>query len=169
MLTSLEKHLILALAVAFWAGLLVLLTLGRLPTTIVERPSLPTYAFRPYRAVKSGPIGRLMASAVYSNLLSATQQANPFYSIQLYPPTPPPPKTRKIDVLYQGFFLTSHGEKYCYLKVETNLVLGRVGTKAAGNFVIADMNPAGLTLKNDAGKETFLLFNTNQMLEVPVP
>jgi hypothetical protein len=167
MLTNLEKHLILALGVAFWSGILVLLTLGRLPTTVAERPSLPTYAFRSYQAVKSSPIGRLLASGVYSNLLSATQQANPFYSIQLYPPTPPPPKTRTIEVLYQGFFMTSHGEKYCYLQVETNLVLGRVGTRAAGTYVLADMNPAGLTLKDDAGKETFLPFNTKQKVEVP--
>jgi hypothetical protein len=168
MFTHLEKHLLLALLVAIWVCVLVLLTLGRLQSFIPEPPTLPAYAFRTYRTVKGGPIGRLLAPTVYSSLRPATQEANPFYSIQLYPPTPPPPKTRKVEVLYQGFFMTSHGEKYFYLQVENELVVGPVGVRTAGGLVVADMNTAGLTLKDEAGKETYLPFNEKQTLEVPI-
>jgi len=129
---------------------------------------LPLYAFRSYRAIKSRPINRLITPRVFTSLQPAVQLANPFYSIQLYPPTPPPPKTRKAEVLFQGYFMTSHGEKYAYLMVDNKLLVGMVGTKAVANLSVADMNPAGLTLKDDTGKETFLPFNTKQNVEVPV-
>lgn len=169
MFSHLEKHLILALAVAVWVSILLFLALGRLGNKIPEPPSLPTYAFRSYRAVKEGPIARVLSPAVLNTLKPATQQANPFYSIQLFPPTPPPPKTRIIEVLYQGFFTTSHGEKYAYLQADNKLQISRIGAQAIGNLVVADANHKGLTLKDETGKETFLPFtNTVYRIEVPI-
>jgi hypothetical protein len=163
-----ERHLLLALACLACAGVLFLLTLSKLGGHVPERPALPTFAFRSFKSVKTAPITELLSSTVYDRLVPATNQANPFYAIQLFPPTPPPPKTRKVEVVYQGFFSTSHGEKFAYVLTDKKLLIGQVGTAVVTNLNIADMNMAGLTLKDRAGKEVYLLFNTNQTLEVPV-
>jgi hypothetical protein len=167
MITRLEKLLLLALACLTWLTLLLISALIHLGGSVPERPSLPAYAFRSYKAVKTAPITELLTSTVYARLAKATDQKNPFNCVQLFPVTPPPPKTRKIEVFYHGFFLTSHGEKHGYVTVDNKLVTGSVGTKVTLNLVITDMNQTGLTLRDDAGKETFLPFDTRQTLEIP--
>jgi hypothetical protein len=167
-LTQLEKHLLLALACLTWVALLVFLALFQFGGDIPQRPALPTFAFRSYKSVKTSAITELLSGSVYQRLKPAVNQANPFYCIQLFPPSAPPPKNRTIDLVYRGFFLTSHGEKHGYVMADNKLIVGLVGAKVTANLTIADMNPAGLTLKDAAGKETFLPFNTKQTVNVPV-
>lgn len=167
-MTRMERHLLLALACLVCVSVLLFLLLSQLGGKIPERPALPSFAFRSFKSVKTAPITELLSSRIYGRLQPATNQANPFYSIQLFPPTPPPPKTRKVEVVYQGFFSTSHGEKFAYVLTNNALLIGQVGASVVTNLNIADMNMAGLILKDPAGKEVFLPFNTKQNLEVPV-
>jgi hypothetical protein len=165
-----EKRLILAALVLAWLGFLAYQVGSRLGGALPAPPNLTSFAPLTAQMNHARQVQDALSLAPFASLKPAKSTRNPFYPNpkQPPPPPPPPPSTRKIEVLYQGFFMNSQGEKRAYIQVADQLVTGPVGTKVVANLVVADIALRTLTLKDSAGRPTVLDFNVKKAIEIPV-
>jgi hypothetical protein len=120
------------------------------------------------------PVNRLFSTEELVRLQPAPDTINPFYTAHFEPPPkpkpkPPPPaaKTRKVNLLYQGFFKTAGGEPMAYVLVDKETVVGTIGAKVVADYEIAGISMQGLTLKGGED-ETVLPFREEKQIEIPI-
>ena len=160
------------------SGLLVLLVPicadlgGALPEPPTARPR--TALTPPVRPVAK--IAELFSAASLGRLAPSTNAANPFYTTYFQPPPPPPPPpvapkptTRKISLVYQGFYQTAAGLKKAFVQADDRLLVEAVGNPIIGDLVVIDIGLRALTLKNSAARTNVLEFNIKQEVEIPAP
>lgn len=163
-----SRWLALVVHGAFW--LLAFFTLsqfgGRIPEyrESVGGDSLPDLPI---------PVHKL--SGAFSKLpmnLSTNTGASPFFSTFFVPaPAPtsaPPPTTRKVQLVYQGYFESAGGLKHAVIKVATNFTFAPIGSRVETNLFVADAGIRSLVLTNLNSQTNTLLLNTATTLEVPL-
>lgn len=101
-----------------------------------------------------------------------TKDGNPFFTLAIQAPPPPkpppaPPATKKVDVIYRGFFETSAGVKRAVVQVADKQVITGIGGKVLADFLAAEIALRHLQLTNAAGKAVKLEFTKPQSLEIP--
>jgi hypothetical protein len=169
MLGPLENRLILAVGSLVWLAILVILVLEDLGGGVPARPQLPVFAAESRPGLRASQIDDLFSLASRIRHKPGTNIHNPFFPNIIQPPVPPPPKTRMVDLTYRGFFTTSHGEKYAYVAVDDQLVVGGVGTHVVADWRVADIELVNLTLKDGGTNQTLLPFELKRSLEIPLP
>lgn len=103
--------------------------------------------------------------------VSATNLPNPFFTTHFVPPAPvapPPPTTRNLDVVYQGYYQTEAGPKFAVISLAGGLKVTKIGALLATNWFVADANLQTVLLTNTSGQTNLLNLNTNKQIEVPV-
>jgi hypothetical protein len=169
MFNALEKHLALAAGCAAWLCLVTFLVVKEFGGHLPAAPVLPAMSSQAAKIRRTRQIDDLFSLSFLAQRKVATNLNNPFFAGQFQtPPVPPAPTTRKITVVYQGYFATTHGEKQAFVKVGDQLIVGPVGTKIAADLTINLIDLGTLTLKDGAGKPTPLPFNAPQTLEIPL-
>jgi hypothetical protein len=169
MLSPLEKRLILALGGLAWLAVMFVLVLKNLGGGIPPRPQLANTTAQANPAPRASQIDDLFSLASIVKKRPGTNIHDPFYPNITQPPVPAPPKTRIVDLIYRGCFTTSHGEKYAYVAVGDQLVVGGVGAKVVADWNVADIALADLTLKGPGTNQTVLPFDLKRSLEIPLP
>jgi hypothetical protein len=157
------------MAAGLLAGLLVLLTfvLIELGDRLPLLPDRTPRATPQYQSAPVDAIDRLFAPGALAGLVQSTTNANPFFT-SFYQPAPvPPPSTRKVPLIYQGFYEAADGRRQAYVKAGEELVIAYLGAKIAGELAVAEIDARLLTLKDPAGKTNLLEFNVRKEVEVP--
>ena len=109
------------------------------------------------------------ATNIVASFSPAKDLRNPFFPNPSQPLPPPlAVVTRQVELVYQGFYATSQGEKRAYIQAGTQLIVGPVGTVVAADYAIADISPRTLTLANRYGKKITLDFTVSKTIEVPL-
>lgn len=169
MFNALDKHLLFAAGCVTWLGLVVFLVVKEFGGHLPAAPALPALSSHTVKIQRTHQIDDLFSLSFLAQRKPATNLNNPFFAGQFQSSPPAPaPTTRKITVVYQGFFATTHGEKHAFVKVGDQLIVGPVGTKIAADLIINLIDLGTLTLKDGAGKPTPLPFNAPQTLEIPL-
>jgi len=169
MLTPLSKRIVLAL--------LMFLVLGYLGTEVWRH--LRAAAPSPPELPGGGALSRIqrlrqldetLSLGAVTNLAWAPDPLSPLFANPSPPPAPapPPPSSAKIELLYQGHYVTSAGERRAYVQAGDRLVIGPAGTEVAAGYAIADIALRQLKLKDAAGSELVLEFNQKKSVEVPL-
>lgn len=95
-----------------------------------------------------------------------------FFTMHFVPPPspapPPPPSTKKVSVIYQGFYQTMDSDQRVIVKVADGFVIGRLGAPVATNHYIAAATMQSLLLTNTAGQTNWLPLNLKKEIEVPI-
>jgi hypothetical protein len=99
---------------------------------------------------------------------NATNSPSPFATRHFIPSAPPPPTTRKVELIYQGYYQTGEDAKHVFLNVDNGMVVSLVGARIATELFIADATMQTLTLTNLAAQTNVLTLNTKKVVEVPV-
>ncbi|TVR46386.1 MAG: hypothetical protein EA425_17240, partial [Puniceicoccaceae bacterium] len=82
-------------------------------------------------------------------------------------PPPEPPPTRKVELTYQGFFENSRGERVAWILKDGELGLVAVEQEVAEGWMLTEVRPEGIVLRQDEEHQLELRFN--QRTEVAVP
>ena len=83
-------------------------------------------------------------------------------------PTPLPPATREISVVYRGIYRTSGGDPFVYVEVENVTEVYPVGGQMISNWTIVDANANELILEQAGQEHMQFPFNEKKSLEVPI-
>jgi hypothetical protein len=114
-------------------------------------------------------IQEMLAPGTVPRLAPLTNGMNPFFTTYFQPPPAPPPiTTRKVELMYQGFFETAEGGRQAFIRVGTNVFIGAPGTNVIANYSVARIEHGSLTLTNEANEPTVLNFRAKTELVVPV-
>ena len=172
MLSFLEKRLIMAFLILIWLVWMIERFAHHWGGSTAVPPNLSSFTPMATRVNRARQIEEVLSVGYRTGLKPAQNISNPFYPNPTPPPPPPPPPppvtTRKVELLYQGYYVTSRGEKKAYLLVGDQLLVGTPGAKVTGPLVIVDIGARALRLKDAAGKETVLDFNVKKSVELPV-
>jgi hypothetical protein len=168
MLDSLKNRLLIGITCLAWLILVSFFVVKEMGGTHMAAPSLNASASQGMRKGGTGLINDIFGDITLQGKTPMVNAGNPFYFPQIQPQVPPPPKTRKVNLVFRGFFTTTHGDKYAYVVVDEKLMVGPIGSKLVGNLSIADITAQGLAVKSDAPKETILPFNLPQTIEIPI-
>jgi hypothetical protein len=114
----------------------------------------------------------LFSPAVISKSVSSpTNVPNPFFTrffVPAPPVAPPAPTTRKLDVIYQGFYQTENGPRFAVLSVAGGLMVAKIGALVATNVYVADASLQSVVLTNTSAQTNILTLNTKKEIEVPI-
>lgn len=173
-LDAFEKNRPVALVVCGMLGVLLLLGAGQLGGNLPRFPYPKSGATNALEAIHFPSIDKiesLLQSGAWPRLQTGASAVNPFFTTHFLPPPPPPPPkppaTRKVEVMFQGFFETAEGRKHAFIKVGENLQFGPEGMQIVADLAIKEIGLRTLTLTNRAAQATVLEFNQKQTLEVP--
>lgn len=162
------------LTAALQTGLVILLVLI-LKDWGGQLPAFPNLKGRHVPLSQSVPVGKieaLFSAASLAQMMPATNAANPFFTSHFQPPPAPPPPppatTRKVELIYQGFFQVESGAKNAFIKAGDSLVTGPVGTKVVADWVLASIELNTVLLTNNAAQTNLLQFNAKKEVEIPV-
>ena len=165
-LLSQDRSLIVLLMLGLVALLVLVLATwgGDLPTPPnLRRPLEQTLDLSPLRRLES-----LFATRLLGRLIPSNNAPNPFFTRYFEPPPPPPPPaTRKVKVVYQGFFQVADGPKRAFIAVDKSLKVVTPGTVVVADFAVADMDRNSLVLTNRAGVTNRLAYSAQKVLSVP--
>lgn len=132
-------------------------------------PTLSFFAPIGSKVDRGHQIEHTFSTSFYSDFKAARNMSNPFYSIPFVPPPPPdPPTTHPVDLLYQGYFSSSQGDKKAYVMVGDQLVIGGIGTKVVAQYLMGGISPSALILRDLTGKELTVSFNAKTQVVVPI-
>jgi hypothetical protein len=158
------------IAILLLAGLLILLFLV-LGDYGVGLPQFP----RPVRESESAvlPITEAQLEALLAPeavpVLRATNLSSPFFTAHFEPRKPPPPTTRKVSMIYQGFFESTDGDKQAFVRVgDANLTVA-LGGPVIADLAVSEISVPALTVTNSASRTNVLEFNKTVSVEVPAP
>ncbi len=120
------------------------------------------------------PVTRL--AALFASETSAvfggdTNRLSPFATRHFTPAAraaAPPPTTRKVELIYQGFYQTGGQPQRIFIQMDGKMVVSPLGGNLAPGLFIAETALRTLTLTNSAGQTNVLKLNTKTNLEVPV-
>jgi hypothetical protein len=171
MFDTLEKKLITGIAVALWLAILAWLVLRQTGGAVPSAPAVKSIpgAANTLHTVRG--VEDLFSLAFCRQLKPFNNLQNPFYPNPKQPMPPPvaPPKTKTIDMVYQGYFATSRGEKTAYIQAGDQFVLGTNGAKVLAVFKISEIGSNSLTLLDANGKPVILEFRSKKSIEIPIP
>ncbi len=95
---------------------------------------------------------------------------NSFATMYFTPPVVPVPvpTTRRLEITYQGFYLTAGGPTRAMLRAGDQLVSVPLGGLVVSNLWVADAVFQTLTLTNSAGQTNLVALNVKKEVEVPL-
>lgn len=172
MLGALEKRLLLAILIVLWLVVQLVLALRYWGEALPNPPELPSFSAAANRLHRVNQLREPFTLSSFTQLAPALEMNNPFFPNPTQPPPPPPPAPPappKVDLLYQGMYETSLGQKYAYLQVGTNLLVGTNGSSLLTNFTLAEINLRNVLVRDAAGKKYMLEFNVKKSFELPSP
>ncbi len=135
----------------------------------VGLPRFPKSSHRPGAAllpVTKDQLDELVAPSAVPALHS-TNLSNPFFTAYFQPPAPPAPTTRKVNMIYLGFFETTDGEKQAFVRVDDADLTATLGRPIVADLSISEINVRTLTLTNSASRTNVLEFDKSTSVEVP--
>lgn len=98
---------------------------------------------------------------------------NIFYTTHFQPPSPPPspkpPTTKTVDVLFQGVFESSNGSIEALVRAGDRLSYFAPGSAIAADWAVASVSLTNLVVTNKALKRLSLPFNQKGAIEIPIP
>jgi len=115
-------------------------------------------------------LDRLFAPGAWPDTIVATNSLNAFYTRHFIPPSvpaPPPPSTRKIELVYQGFYQTDEGRQ-AVVKYADSFLVSPEGSLLTANLFSAEITASTLLLTNSSGATNLLQLNAKQEIEVPI-
>lgn len=158
-----------ALGVHFGLWLLLVLVLVKIGGKAPEFRDSDSFSAPPQTLTPVARLGSLFASSQWP--LAGMEGSSPFFTRYFVPvpsPTPPAPTTRKIEVIYQGFFQAEGGPKTAIVKFGDSFIVVPIGSGVATNFYVADATLQSLTLTNPLSEPTLLPLNAKKEIEVPI-
>jgi hypothetical protein len=156
--------------ICFW--LLLYLAASRLGGKAPPYADQPGSAPAPANPIPVSQVQRLINLPGWPKLAPGTNVLNPFFTEHFIPPVtpaPPPPTTRKIELVYQGFYVTDGSMLQTMIKMGDQFLVTPVGGKITANIYAADAKLTSLLLTNSAGLTNLLMLNTKKEIEVPIP
>lgn len=164
-----DKRSLLSVFLLVWLAFLAYQIVRNLGDRTPAPPNVAFLAAIGAKVDRGHQIEQIFSTTLYNDFKPARNMSNPFYSIPFVPPPPPdPPTTRQVELLYQGYFVSSQGEKKAYVLVDNQLVIGGVGSKVVSQYFMNGISPAALVLKDGAGKELKVNFNAKTPVVVPI-
>jgi hypothetical protein len=152
-----------------WLGFLAYQIVRNLDGGMPQQPTLSFFKPIGTTVDRGQQIEETFSTGFYKDFKPARNMSNPFYSIPFVPPPPPdPPTTKPVDLLYQGYFVSSQGEKKAYVLVGDQLVIGAIGSKVVAQYSMSGISPGALLLKDGAGKDLTVNFNIKTQVVVPI-
>jgi len=160
-------------AIATHVGLWLLLilavtTFGGNAPALRDAVALSAPAQSPVPVAK---LERLSAPSAWPTILPDTNMTTLFFTKHFVPkpvPAPPPPTTRKIEIIYNGFYEMVGGSRQVYLRLAGAITNMPVGAHVSTNWLIGPATVFSLTLTNLAGQTTLLPLNDKKEIEVPI-
>ena len=125
----------------------------------------------PDRMVPVSKGDHLLNRLNWPQIVPATNTTNPFYTTHFIPPPAPPPPaptTRKIELVYLGFYTSDGSKKQTMVQLAETFLVTPVGAKVTANLYAADASALSLTLTNNASQTNLLPLNVKKELEVPI-
>lgn len=169
MLETSDKRSMISVLLLAWLGFLACQIAGNLGGASPEPPALSLFTPIGTKVNRGRQLEQTFSTAFYADFKPARNMSNPFYSIPFVPPPPPdPPTTRRVELLYQGYFAGSQGEKMAYVLVGDQLVVGGIGSKVVAPYMMGGITPAALVLKDGTGRELMVNFNAKTQVVVPI-
>jgi hypothetical protein len=161
-------------AAALTVGILAMLVL--LARDLRTRPALVASAARSTRlkteALPLAKIDALFSSSEIGKAVPAPELVNPFYTTFFQPlsqPKPQAPTTRKVELVYQGFYESAGGRKQAYVKAGDALTFAGPGEVVVADLAVSEITLRTLVLTNKSGQANTLLFKAPKEVEVPLP
>jgi hypothetical protein len=111
----------------------------------------------------------LFAPGTWPRPAADTNSLDPFYTKHFIPPTAPPATTRKIEVVYQGFYQTDNGPKQALVRLGGVFVSCPIGGTIATNVFVAELTFQTMTLTNRSAQTNVVPLNATKEIEVPIP
>jgi hypothetical protein len=155
------------------AGLFILLALA-LAGLRGKRPVYQELASLPAPPQSPAPVGsleRLFSPGAWPKPLAASNAVSAFYTTHFIPPpapAPPAPTTRRIELVYHGFFEAGAGPKTVIVRMGDAFLNAPLGSRLTANLYAAEASMASLVLTNPAAATNLLKLNTKKEIEVPI-
>jgi len=162
----------LAVAVHLGLWLLLFLAISRFGGTAPvykDAVALSSPAQSPAPVAK---LEHLSSAGIWPAILPNTNDPSLFFTKHFIPaaaPAPPAPTTKKIEVIYSGYFDTQDSPRQVFVRLAQSIVVEPVGARITTNWFIGAAGINSLTLTNLAGKTTVLPLNDKKEIEVPIP
>jgi hypothetical protein len=118
--------------------------------------------------VSNEQLEQLLANTAVPSLHS-TNASSPFYTTHFQPPSPPAPTTRQVNMIYQGHFQSTDGDKQAFVRVDDADRTIALGQSIIADLAVSAIQSRTLTLTNSASRTNVLEFNQSVSVEVPVP
>jgi hypothetical protein len=163
-----NRVLTLSVHVLLWA-LLYLTVLGLRGSAPPYRES--TAASEPARNLKPVVGLHRLYSAAAPPVPADTNVMNAFYTRYFMPspiPAPPSPTTRKIELVYQGFYEAGPGPKQVVVKMGERILISPIGSRLIANLYAAQATITSLVLTNPAAATNMLSLSIGKQIEVPI-
>ncbi len=167
-----SKWLAVAVHFALW-GLLALV-LWHMGGTPPHYRDISSYSLPVQNPAPVSHVDQLLSPSKWPTVVLDTNLPSPFYTTAFIPapkPAPrpaPPPTTRKITVVYQGYFTTASGPRTAMIKLPDGIGTTALGSQIVTNNYVANLTHNTMTLTNAAGQTNLLLLNTAKELEIPI-
>lgn len=166
MRSTLERRLLLALAVLGVLAALLGLTLWSLGGRL---PELKPLGNGPGRPVEDWPspaqVNDWFAVPSLTTLVAVSNAPNPFFTRYFQPP--PPPTTRPVVLTYLGYLDSSSGERRAFLQVDDAVRPFGIGARVVADHHVHRIERRSVILTNVVGVTQVLEFNVKKVLQVP--
>jgi hypothetical protein len=111
---------------------------------------------------------QLFSSNAFRGILRLTNSINPFFTTHFQPPPASPPSpTRRVDVVYQGFYQTADGQKLAFIKIGDSITTAASGAKVGSTHTVGTISFDEVVLIDSNSKTNVLRFNTKQQIDIP--
>jgi hypothetical protein len=101
--------------------------------------------------------------------LQTVSLTGPFFTTHFQPPKPPPPTTRKVSMVYQGFIQSTDGDRKAFIRIDdTDHAVG-LGRIVIADLAVSAIQTQALILTNATAHTHVLQFNQATPVEVPAP
>src|SRR5262245_50668334 len=107
-------------------------------------------------------LDRIFSDELWHKPLVTTNSVDAFFTRYFIPPSAPPsppPTTRKIELVYQGYYQTEDGRKQTVVKQAEEFLVASVGGKLTANLYAADATMSRLILTNSTAETNILFLN----------
>lgn len=157
---------ILGLHLGLWIFILILVLQWRGATSAFHDRAQGTPHTDP---IPLAALASVFASETRTPDTNQTERLSPFATRHFIPVKPPAPvpTTRKIALVYQGFYTTPNAEKV-FLETDKKLLVYPLGGQIAPTLFVAAATARELTLTNSAAQTNVLKLNAATTLEVPI-
>ena len=150
----------------WWLFFVIVAHLG---TRSLDLSEARAYSTTPQFPVPVSKLGGLFATVSAPATAVPSNALNPFFTRYFEPaPAPPAPSTRKVDVIYLGFYEASESPKHAMLKLADAFVAARIGSRITTNYFVAEATMQSVTLTNVAGQTNVVPLNRTNQIEVPL-